>query len=359
MKIPIKNLYYLLSYVWNVNWEINWSSVGVEEDSSALNMLCRILITTTERILRKGLDRGYLDDRESLYGIRGRINITESIKSNGFSNSRLTCDFDELDYSVIHNKVIKTTFQVLIKTSGVDKSLKEEMHFLLGRFQTIDAIKLSTSVFSNLKLNSNNRQYRIPISICHLLYEQLLPNVDSGKFQFVELSGEKLFKIFEKFLFNFYSKHLNETSYKSIKKEGMTWQDSIIVNGNDDFLPSMETDISLFNEHSRLVIECKFYFSALQVRKFGENETSGKFISVHIYQLYAYLKNQSIKHRLPISGMIIYPENGKSISSQYHIHGHDVLIKTIDLNKSAATIHQSLINALDFCKNSHLEKEFG
>lgn len=346
-----------MSYVWDVNWDINWTSVGIEEDRSALNMLSRILITSTERILRKGLDRGYLDDRESIYGIRGRINITESIKSNDISNSRLTCDFDELDYSVIHNKVIKTTFEALIKTSGIDKSLKEEMHFLLGKFQTIDPIKLSISVFSNLKLNSNNRQYRLPISICHLLYEQLLPNADSGKFEFVELSDEKLFKIFEKFLFNFYSKHLNETSYKSIKKEGMTWQDSILVNGNDDFLPSMETDISLFNDHSRLVIECKFYFSALQVRKFGENETSGKFISGHIYQLYAYLKNQSLKYRVPISGMLIYPENGKNISSHYHIHGHNFLIKTIDLDMPAASIHQNLIEALGFCKNSVIELE--
>ena len=357
MKIPIKNLYYLLSYVWDVNWEINWTSVGIEEDVSALNMLSRILITTTERILRKGLGRGYLDDREIIYGIRGRINIPESIKNNGISSSRLTCDFDELDYSVVHNKVIKTTFESLIKTSGIDKSLKEEMHYLLGKFQNINSIKLSSSVFNNLKLNSNNRQYRLPISICHLLHEQLLPNVDSGKFDFVELSDEKLFKIFEKFLFNFYSKHLGETCYKSIKKECMTWQDSTLVNGIDDFLPSMETDISLFNQQNRLVVECKFYFSALQSRKFGDNEASGKFIPNHIYQLYAYLKNQSLKYQVPISGMLIYPENGKSISSQYHIHGHDVLIKTIDLNKSAASIHQGLIKALDFCKTPYLERE--
>ena len=204
-----------------MNWDINWTSVGIDKDSSALNMLSRILITTTERILRKGLDRGYLDDRESIYGIRGRINITESIRNNGISNSRLTCDFDELDNSVVHNKVIKATFEVLIKTFDVDKSLKEEMHYLLGRFQIIDSVKLSSSVFNNLKLNSNNRHYRLPISICHLLYEQLLPNADSGKFEFVELSDEKLFKIFEKFLFSFYSKHLSETCYKSIKKEGI------------------------------------------------------------------------------------------------------------------------------------------
>ena len=346
-----------MSYVWDVNWEINWTSVGIEQDGNALNMLTRILITTTERILRKGLDRGYLDDRESIYGIRGRINITETIKNNGFSSSRLTCDFDELDYSVVHNKVIKTTIEALVKTTGVDKSLKEEMHYLLGKFQTIDSIRLSPNVFNNLKLNSNNRQYRLPISICHLLYEQLLPNVDSGKFEFVDLSDEKLFKIFEKFLFNFYSKHLGETCYISIKKEGMKWQDTTFVNGIDDFLPSMETDISLFNEESRLVIECKYYFSALQTRSFGENEASGKFISSHIYQLYAYLKNQSFKYQVPISGMIIYPENGKNISSQYHIHGHDVLIKTINLNESISIIHQSLIKALDFCKETYVDRE--
>ena len=67
------------------------------------------------------------------------------------------------------------------------------------------------------------------------------------------------------------------------------------------------------------------------------------------------LKNQSLKYKVPISGMIIYPENGKNISSQNHIHGHNVLIKTIDLNKSAVSIHQSLMKSLDFCKVSYLE----
>ena len=49
------------------------------------------------------------------------------------------------------------------------------------------------------------------------------------------------------------------------------------------------------------------------------------------------LKNQILKYKVSISGMIIYPENWEDISFQNHINGHNILIKTIDLNKSAVS----------------------
>ena len=116
----------------------------------------------------------------------------------------------------------------------------------------------------------------------------------------------------------------------------------------------METDISLSNESSRLIIECKFYESALQSRKVSGEETSGKFISGHVYQLYAYLKNLEIKHQIPTSGMIIYPENGKKIESLYSLQGHTVLIKTVNLGMSSTEIERDLIDCLNHFKKAKL-----
>ena len=127
-----------------------------------------------------------------------------------------------------------------------------------------------------------------------MLFDQLLPSMESGEYVFNQLPDEKLFRIFERFLFNFYKRHLAKTDYGYIKKEGLTWQDVSFEEGLDDLLPSMETDICLSNESSRLIIECKFYESALQSRKLSGQETTGKFISGHVYQLYAYLKNLEI-----------------------------------------------------------------
>lgn len=346
MNIPIKNLYYLLSYVWNVNWELEWSSLNVEENEGALNMLAKVLVISTDRLIKKGLDRGYLVRNEEVFGVRGRIDLASTIKKNGFANSKLTCSFDELDYSTAHNQIIKATLENLLKARMLDKALREDIHSILNRMHSIKSITLSSSVFSSIRFHSNIRNYRLPISVCQLIYDQLLPSVESGEYLFNQLPDEKLFRIFERFLFNFYKRHLAQTEYRHIKKEGLTWQDVSFEGGLDDLLPTMETDICLSNESSRLIIECKFYESALQSRKVSGEETTGKFISGHVFQLYAYLKNLEIKHQSQTAGMIIYPENGKKISALYKLQGHDVLIKTINLAMSSAEIELDLIDCL-------------
>ena len=108
----------------------------------------------------------------------------------------------------------------------------------------------------------------------------------------------------------------------------------------------MKTDVSLFNDLSKLVIECKFYESALQVRKIDGKDLKETFISNHLFQLFAYLKNIEIKNNKAISGLILYPENGKKISSTYSMHGHKVSIKTINLDSSPQEINDQMLACL-------------
>ena len=108
----------------------------------------------------------------------------------------------------------------------------------------------------------------------------------------------------------------------------------------------MKTDVSLFNDSSKLVVECKFYESALQSRRIDEKELNETFISNHLYQLFAYIKNLEIKDKKVISGLVLYPENGKKISSTYSMHGHKVSIKTINLDSSPQEINDEMMACL-------------
>jgi len=346
VKIPIRNLFYLLSYVWDVDWEIEWSAIDADKSGDALNLLTKILTISTDRIIRRGLDRGYKDISEEMFGVRGRIDIANTLKRNGFANSRLTCNFEELDYSVLHNQIIKTTLVKLSYANGLHKDLREEVLDLTHRLKAIEPIDLSQNVFSKVRFHSNIRNYRLPVAVSKLIYEQLLPSQETGKYQFVNITDEKLHAIFEKFVFKYYEKHLNQTIYKAIKRDSLSWQDTYFEEGIDDFLPVLKTDVSLFNDSSKLVVECKFYESALQSRRIDGKELNETFISNHLYQLFAYLKNLEIKDKKVISGLVLYPENGKKISSTYSMHGHKVSIKTINLDSSAQDINNEMMACL-------------
>jgi len=127
--IKIKNLFYLLTYAWELNEEDwisnNRSALNVDKVDGALNLLATILKISINRLIRRGLDRSYKDISEEIPGVRGRIDIGQTIKRNGFANLKLTCNFEELRHSVLHNQIIKTTLTNLIKTKELDKNLKE------------------------------------------------------------------------------------------------------------------------------------------------------------------------------------------------------------------------------------------
>jgi 5-methylcytosine-specific restriction enzyme subunit McrC len=344
--IPVNNLFYLLSYVWDVNWELEWSSINANQSVDVLNLLTKILTMSTDRLIRRGLDRGYKDISEDVFGVRGRIDIARTIKRIGFANSKLTCDFEELSHSVIHNQIIKSTLENLSKADGLDKKLREEVINLLHLLQVVEPIKLNQNVFSKVRFHSNISNYRLPLAVSKLIYDQLLPTQETGKYQFVNISEEKLHTIFEKFVFKYYEKHLNQTIYTGIKRDTLPWQNTYYEEGLDDFLPVMKTDVSLFNGSSKLVVECKFYEAALQSRKIEGKFLKERFISNHLFQLFAYMKNLEIKDSKTISGLILYPKNGKTISSFYSLHGHKVSIRTIDLDTTPEIINCEMLSCL-------------
>ena len=346
MKIPIRNLFYLLSYVWDVDWEMEWSTIDADKSGDALNLLTRILTISTDRIIRRGLDRGYKDISEEMFGVRGRIDIANTIKRNGFANAKLTCNFEELDYSVLHNQIIKTTLENLSHVSGLDKGLREEVLDLTHRLKAIQPVELNQNIFSKVRFHSNIRAYRLPVSVCKMICDQLLPSEATGRYEFVNITDEKLFRIFEKFIYNFYQKHLDQTIYTNINKERLGWQETAYEGGIEDFLPTMETDVSLSNATSKLVVECKFYESAIRTRKFGDLNIKGAFVSSHLYQLFAYLKNLEIKDKSVLSGLLVYPENGEQIDANYNMQGHKVSIKTVNLDSSPQEINDQMLACL-------------
>jgi 5-methylcytosine-specific restriction enzyme subunit McrC len=325
---------------------MEWSAIDADKSGDALNLLTKILTISTDRIIRRGLDRGYKDVSEEIFGLRGRIDIANTIKRNGFANARLTCNFEELDYSVLHNQIIKTTLVNSSHANGLDKELREGVLDLTHRLKAIEPIELSQNIFSKVRFHSNIRAYRLPVSVCKMIYDQLLPSEATGKYEFVNITDEKLFRIFEKFIFNFYEKHLVQTIYTKINKERFGWQETAYEGGIEDFLPTMETDVSLSNATSKLVVECKFYETAIRTRSIGDLSIKGTFISNHLYQLFAYLKNLEIKDKTTLSGLLIYPENGEKVDANYNMQGHKVSIKTVNLDSSPQEIHDQMLACL-------------
>jgi 5-methylcytosine-specific restriction enzyme subunit McrC len=123
VNIPVLNIYYLLAYAWDRLDESDEVSAGISDYKDALNLFARVLVNGCNRLFKKGLDRDYVHSSEIYFGIKGKINFASSINGNHFDQGKAVCEFDEFQYNILQNEILKATLLRLSKNPDLDKRL--------------------------------------------------------------------------------------------------------------------------------------------------------------------------------------------------------------------------------------------
>jgi len=342
MRIPIRNIYYLLIYAWDVLPEADLVKADSLEETRLPDLFARVLKNGVSRLLKRGLDRGYLPSVEAIPGIRGKLRIPESIKDLSFLRGQAVCEFDEHSHNVPHNQIIKATMKRLSRLPELDDGLREDLIGIGRRLHEVKDIRLSSAAFRSVQLHSNIRWYGFLLRVCRLLYENLLVNERTGEAVFRDFVRDErqMAEVFERFIRNFY--HREQANF-SVGRDHLNWQMTVGSEEAIGFLPKMRTDVCLKSSSRQIVLDAKYYRETLQSYFEGRSLRSG-----HLYQLFAYLQNLSARDGLksPWEGILLYPTVSEVQDLRYDMHGHKVRICTLDLNRPWPDIHQQLISLL-------------
>jgi 5-methylcytosine-specific restriction enzyme subunit McrC len=334
LPIPIKNIYYLLSYAWNKLEESELVDVSAEDESDLLNLLGKVLLNGTKTLLKRGIDRQYITENEVYQGIKGKVNITDSLRKNLFTKGLSVCEFDELSVDILPNQILKTTLQNLTQITGLSPTLKQEIRTIIYRLHEVSEIVLTDTIFHQVQINRNNSFYVFLLNISELIYQNLLINEETGDFQFKDFLRDErqMARLFEEFIRNFYKIEVPEAK---VFREDLRWK---MAGETHQFLPKMQTDISIKINDRKLIIDAKYYKETLQ--KYYDSE---KIHSQNLYQIFAYLKNQEDTQA---EGILIYPTVQKSLSLTYTHEGHTIRIETLNLNQEWQGVKADLLGII-------------
>ena len=124
--ILIRNIYYMLSYAFQALKERNYEHVDKEDFEHVDDMFAEILVRAVSQQLKQGLFRQYITQTEELSTLRGKLNLTETIKNKIKSQQILTCEVDNLSPDNLYNQILKTTMHHLLKSDNVKKERKKK-----------------------------------------------------------------------------------------------------------------------------------------------------------------------------------------------------------------------------------------
>lgn len=323
----------MLCYAWGHLAEKDMADVAREDEKDIKHLLTRILLVKLRSLIKRGFYREYNSYQYETGTLKGRILFQESINTFSFKRGKMHCEFEEMTHDIVHNQVIKTILFSLLQNQQLDEQLKEEIQQLYPYFAEVTVIKLNLRIFQEIKLHRSNQHYRFVLDICRFLYESLLLNEDKGESQFADFEREPkaMAQLFEEFVRNFYKKEMPE--YR-VYRENIYWD---AEGENTNYLPLMQTDISLENTNRKIIIDTKYYQHAL-TQNFG----SQKIISGNLYQIFAYLSNCRKAEGKETIGMLLYPKTGKDLDLSYNINAYPVKIMTVDLGRDWVFINNRL-----------------
>jgi 5-methylcytosine-specific restriction enzyme subunit McrC len=203
----------------------------------------------------------------------------------------------------------------------------------------ISPIEITSPIFNQVRIHRNNQFYGFIMKVCQLIHENILPSETIGHFKFSDFTRDeqKMNRLFEEFVRNFY--RLEQIRYPTVRIEHIQWQLTTTDRISRELLPQMRTDITLENDHEKIIIDAKYYRETL-----SEFYNSEKVRSVNLYQLFSYLMNQrdGSDKTTATTGILLYPTIDKDYNLNYNFERHQIQVRTVNLNDHWSSIEERL-----------------
>lgn len=333
--IPIQNIYYMLSYAFQTLQAENYKDLAAENFHNTAELCAAILDKGICIQLKHGLRRDYVSKSESLSTLQGKLNISESIKTQTMLKKQMICTYDEFSTNIQFNQIIKSTVLLLLK-ANITNSRKKSLRKLLLFFSDVNEIDLHF-VNWNQQYNRSNQNYQMLIGMCYLVYKGLLTTQNNGTTKLMDFfDGQRMCRLYEKFLLEYYRKEHPELTANASQ---IAWQ---LDDTENQMLPRMQTDIMLSKNNNILIIDAKYY-SHMTQQQYGIHTLH----SNNLYQIFTYVKNKEFELRNyehTVSGMLLYAQTDEDIipNNTYHMSGNQISVLALDLNQDFSKISRTL-----------------
>ena len=335
--IFIKNIYYMLSYAFQVLNQGVYEDVATEEFENIHNLFAAILAKGIGRQLKQGLYREYMNRKEAVSVVRGKIDLPGTILNRLSRKRVITCEYDELSENNLLNQILKTTVLILLRHAKVDQEYKNDLKKEMLFFSEVDTIEPTTIRWSAIQFQRNNSTYRMLISLCQLILEGMLLSTDDGEYKLASfIDQQRMERLYEKFILEYYAKECPQVTARA---SHIPW---VLDDGVGTMLPNMKSDIMLTKGTDVLIIDAKYYTSTTQTQ-FDVHTLH----SANLYQIFTYVKNKDSsfgEQPHTVSGMLLYAATDEDFQPNYDymMSGNKISAKTLDLNCDFSIIREQL-----------------
>lgn len=325
----------MLAYAFRALEKGAYERLGSEEFDNAQELCAAILTRGVESQIKRGLGRGYVPQAEALSCVRGKIDVSASLKTNSLLKRQLVCSYDEFSTDTPANRIVKSTVQVLLRSRDVSSARKRDLGRLLPYLAGVGEADLYRCDW-NVRINRNNQDYRLLLFVCRLVRDGLLMAEEGAAKAPGFFDDQAACKLYERFILEYYRREHPELTASASQ---VPWA---LDDGFTGALPVMQTDITLRRGDKVHIIDAKYYARMTQ-----ESYGASTLHSGNLYQVFTYVKNmqESLPEDAPaVSGMLMYARTDEAVmpDGDYLMSGNPIGVRSLDLSREFEDVRRQL-----------------
>ena len=272
--------------------------------------------------LMRGMIRKYVNRKENLNVLRGKLIIGQQFKRNLVHQERLFCRYDELSADNAYNQILKYVLGILLKAATGNRTL-QQVSELRVRFEPISDSVADAAAVDSLNFDRLTERYKSIFDQCKYFLERLYPDVVSGKNKCLALLFD-MNKLFEEYLGVELRKEARIRDLR-IREQGPCKYFATLENSGEPIF-RMKPDISFVDRNNQPVMIADAKWKILDKR-----EKNLGISQADMYQIGSYASRYGVK-----SLVLLYPMQEKLTKSVYlTLEGTEatLLVQPVDISE--------------------------
>lgn len=296
-KIPTLSVFWMLGFADRLV-RFDAPEFPFEEEAGLLDVLARLFANQTERLIRRGLYRAYVEREDNLRFVRGRLLPLEDLRMNRGLRHQVACRYAELTADVPHNQILRTVTEQLRQYDYRLQGIRETLAWNAAHLAEVGSPPLNERVFAALTYGRLNAHYQSVHALARLIVRH---------FTFEFQAGERpapsfllnMDKVFEEFV--------RQLMAEQARVRGLRLRSSGGLRLDRAGLVPIEPDVVLTDgRRVRAAIDAKYKRESQQA---------------DVYQALAYAKGLGLSRVC-----LVYPAGGDVLAEHHEIRNDNVVV---------------------------------
>lgn len=258
------------------------------------DIFIRMYIEETKKLLKTGIESGYVEREENSEFYKGKLLINEHIKRNMVHNERFYVRYSEFNQDRPENRIIKSTLLLLKQKTRSAENLKQ-IKQLLEHFGNIKESNNYTADLAQIVISRNTKKYELLMNWSKVFLNKKSFAIHSGE----EIAYEILFPM-EKV----YERYVALNVKKVFGNDG--WSVSCQARGTYIFEEPENTieikpDIVIRKDNKCIIMDTKWKKVDLTDKNYGISSQDAQ-------QMYTYACKYKNKDDVPPTVYLLYPK---------------------------------------------------